>query len=79
MNYQVQDEVIFYRSNSEKALEVERIGTIGKVNKKTIWINCLEDNIRSGIDWNGRMPKYWKGYNIKKELVKEVAKSNNIQ
>ena len=65
MNYQVQDEVIFYRSNSEKALEVEKIGTIEKVNKKTY-----------RIFYTG----FWDRISIlvKKELVIYPI-SNNIQ
>ena len=39
MDYKIGDEVIFYRSSCEKALEVERKGTITKINKKTYKIN----------------------------------------
>ena len=63
------DEVIFYKSNSEKALEVVSRGTISKINKKTYWVSWLEDNVRSGFDWNGKMPRYRKTIMIKKDLV----------
>jgi hypothetical protein len=66
MNYQVGDSVIFYRSNSEKALEIEITGTIEKVNKKTyrIFYTGFRDLEISIL--------------VKKELV-FIPRSNNIQ
>ena len=65
----IYDRVIFYKSNSEKALEVESKGYISKINKKTYWVSWWADNVRSGFDWNGKMPTYWKTIMIKKDLV----------
>ena len=67
------DRVIFYQSNCERALDVKSKGYISKINKKTYWVSWEQDNIRSGLDWNGHMPTYWKTIKIKKELVMEVT------
>tara|TARA_R110001592_G_scaffold17191_2_gene72885 strand:- start:202 stop:417 length:216 start_codon:yes stop_codon:yes gene_type:complete len=63
------DNVIFYKSISEKALDIKSKGIITKINKKTYWVSWWEDNVKSGYDWNGKMPKYWKSLIIRKELL----------
>ena len=71
-NFKLYDRVVFHKSNCEKALEVESKGYISKINKKTYRVSWWADNVRSGLDWNGNMPRYWKTIMIKKDLVMNV-------
>ena len=68
MDYEIGDEVIFYRSSCERALEFPRRGFIKKVNKKSYVVAWeSDDNAHSSF------------FRLRKELIKELIIPDNYE